>query len=255
MLPANRTKLLETVSPDDRVLDIGGWADPFERADWVVDMFPYETRGLYERRGWIEPRADRARERFSKDTWVERDVCDREPFPFDDDQFDLVICSHTLEDIRDPVWVCSEMARIGKAGYIEVPSRLEEQSWGVVGPFVGWTHHHWLIDVFDDGIEFVFKPHVIHSVRDYQFPRSFWEQLTDEERVESLWWEGSFTAKERVIFELESDDISYLREYVDREMAARGFERPREGRLQSRFRARAGRFAARLRSRGGAPAG
>jgi hypothetical protein len=37
-----------------------------------------------------------------------------------------VICSHTLEDIRDPLWVCSEMIRIGKAGYIELPRGLQK---------------------------------------------------------------------------------------------------------------------------------
>src|SRR5204863_8798249 len=37
--------------------------------------------------------------------------------------------------------------RVGKAGYIEVPSRLEEQTLGVHGPWVGWSHHRWLVDV------------------------------------------------------------------------------------------------------------
>ena len=71
---------------------------------------------------------------LQRDTWIQRDICDREPYPFDDDELDFVICSHTLEDVRDPIWVCSEMARIAKAGYIEVPSRLEEQSYGFQGP-------------------------------------------------------------------------------------------------------------------------
>src|SRR5689334_18099709 len=124
MLESARAKLLAELPPDALVLDVGGWADPFERADWVIDRRPYATRGLYERRGWIEPR-DRGPERFSETTWIERDICDREPFPFDDDGVDFVICSQTLEDVRDPVWVCSEIERVGRAGYIETPSRLE----------------------------------------------------------------------------------------------------------------------------------
>ena len=51
--------------------------------------------------------------------------------------FDFAICSHTLEDVCDPVWVCEELARVAKAGYIEVPSRLEEQAWSFQGPWVG----------------------------------------------------------------------------------------------------------------------
>ena len=62
-----------------------------------------------------------------------------------------MICSHTLEDVRDPIWVCSEIQRVAKAGYIEVPSRLEEQSYGFQGPWVGWGHHHWLIEVHGTG--------------------------------------------------------------------------------------------------------
>ena len=222
MLKASRERLLEQLEPDDVVLDVGGWGDPFERANWIMDLFPYETRGLYERRGWVEERSET--ERFSKETWVQRDICDREPFPFADDELDFVICSHTLEDIRDPIWVCSEIQRIGKAGYVEVPSRLEEQSWGVTGEFVGWAHHHWLIDVSEDAIEFVFKPHVIHSVPSYYFPNRFWRQLSEREKVQSLWWQGSFSATERVIFDESSETLEYLSDFVEREMIARGFE-------------------------------
>jgi SAM-dependent methyltransferase len=223
MLEAVRAKLLADLAPDAAVLDIGGWADPFERADWVVDQFPYESRGLYERRGWIDPPRDRGPERFTAETWVQRDVCERTPLPFDADQFDFVVCSHTLEDLRDPVWVCSEIARVGKKGYIEVPSRLEEQSWGVAGEYVGWPHHHWLIDVEGQSIQFVFKSHAIHSLASYHFPREFWRGLSEQERVQSLWWTGGFEARERVMFDEDEETSEYLRGYVERESLARGF--------------------------------
>jgi len=253
MLESTRAKLLERLQPGDVVLDVGSWADPFERADWVIDLFPYETRGLYERRGWTKPRAGAGEERFSETTWIQRDVCDREPFPFADGEIDFAICSHTLEDVRDPVWVCSELQRVAKAGYIEVPSRLEEQSWGVGGgEFVGWTHHHWLIDVGEASIEFVFKTHVIHSVPEYYFPHSFWLGLREEEKVQTLWWEGSFAYRERVIFEDSLETIAYLRDFVQAEMAARGFKRPRELRsLPARARARGAALGRRLRERAG----
>ena len=118
MLDQSRERILSEVADDALVLDIGGWGKPFPRADWVVDMKDYATRGLYGR----EPGGE---ERFSADTWVQRDVCDPEPLPFEDDRFDFVVCSQTLEDIRDPVRVCAEIMRVGKAGYIETPSRLE----------------------------------------------------------------------------------------------------------------------------------
>ena len=44
MLEAAREALLDHLDDRDLVLDIGGWADPFERADWVLDFLPYDTR-------------------------------------------------------------------------------------------------------------------------------------------------------------------------------------------------------------------
>ena len=207
MLQSSRERILQHLSDDDLVLDVGGWASPLPRADWVIDLMPYETRGLYG-----DP-PDPEAERFAPDTWVRRDICDREPWPFEDDRFDFVICSHTLEDVRDPVWVCAEIQRVGRAGYVEVPSRLEEQAYGIQGPWVGWGHHHWLIDVRDDGIEFVFKHHVLHGRESDHFPAGFAESLSEGERVQTLWWEGSFGCRERVLVDAEEVD-SYLAGFV-----------------------------------------
>jgi hypothetical protein len=192
---------------DDLVLDVGGWGKPLPRADWVLDLMPYETRGLYD----YVP--DPEQERFSAETWVERDICDRDPWPFTEKQFDFAVCAHTLEDVRDPVWVCSELIRVAKAGYIEVPSRLEEQIYGIQGPWVGWGHHHWLIDVVGDRIEFVFKHHVVHGRSSDHFPADFWSSLSDEEKVETLWWEGSFEYGERVLIGADALD-RYVGDFV-----------------------------------------
>src|SRR3954464_6299523 len=98
MLETSVRTILERLRPDDVVLDIGAWGRPFTRADWVMDLEPYETRGLYGRHG-------PAPERFSADTWIRRDICAVEPYPFADKQIDFVVCSHTLEDVRDPLRV------------------------------------------------------------------------------------------------------------------------------------------------------
>jgi methyltransferase family protein len=210
--------MLGMLGPSDLVLDIGGGASPFPRADWVIDLMAYEKRGLY---GY----EDKGPERFGADTWIQRDICDREPYPFADKEIDFVICSHTLEDVRDPVWVCSEMNRIAKAGYIEVPSRLEEQSYGFRGPWVGWGHHHWLIDVFDGGIQFVFKTHSIHGRPTDYFPLGFSAALSSEERVQTLWWEGEFRYAERLM--ANADEVqAYLSEFVAENLGRHGYSRP-----------------------------
>jgi len=238
MLDSARARLLEMLGPDDVVLDIGGWADPLERADWVVDLMPYETRGSYSREGWSADRPAAA-ERFSAQTWIQRDVCAREPLPFADGEIDFVVCSHTLEDIRDPVWVCSEMVRVARAGYVEVPSRLEEQSWGVAGEFVGWTHHNWLVDVDAEAqaIEFVFKPHSIHGDPAFYLPFELWRALEPAERVQSLWWQGSFGFRERVLADPQ-ETAEYLGGFAAAVRAERGLEQPRAS-LRGRARAAA----------------
>jgi len=218
MLESTRKHLLDSIDDAAAVLDIGGWADPFARANWVIDLMPYETRGMYEREGWVGARQER--ERFTRDTWIVRDLCSHEPYPFGDDEFDFVICAQTLEDLRDPIWVCHEINRIGKAGYIEVPSRLEEQSWGVAGPFVGWSHHRWLIDISDGRINFSQKLHSIHARPDQHFPAGFWHALSEEERIQTLRWEGTFAYGERITLDAEESN-RYLSDFVTRELAKR----------------------------------
>ena len=215
MLPAKRARILEQLSGDALVLDVGGWADPFERADWVLDLLPYETRGLYAHPS--QDPGERGAERFTADTWVCRDICDHEPWPFDDDQFDFAICSHTLEDVRDPVRVCSELNRVAKAGYLEVPSREEEQSRGVHGPWVGWSHHRWICDVDANGISFVAKPHLLHYADGLSFPAGFAESLADAERVAALFWQGEFGYGERIFM-----DGGELEEYLGAPVRSRG---------------------------------
>jgi len=203
MFDPNVNQLITLLRPDDKVLDIGGWARPFNRANFVIDAEPYDTRGYY---GASRPAQGGERERFSNDTWIVRDICEKTPFPFRDKEIDYVICSHTLEDIRDPLFVCSEMRRIAKAGYIEVPSRMLETCRGVEPGQVGWTHHRWLIDIDETArsISFLMKFHMIHSSFRFSFPAKVAQAAPPERQVQWLFWEGDFTFGERTIHGVEN---------------------------------------------------
>lgn len=236
MIRSSVDRILRELPDDALVLDVGGWGKPFRRADAVIDRMPYATRGLYGFDG-EEP------ERFDEGGWVIWDICARQAWPFGDKQFDFVICSQTLEDLRDPIWVCSEMERVARAGYIEVPSRLEEQSYGVQGPWVGWGHHHWLVDVEGRHISFVFKHHVIHGRPSAYFPAGFVKLLNEEERTSQLWWESSFTFDERIFADPENLD-AYLDTFVEEEMRRR--QLPRHDLSERSLRRRAGGRVKRL---------
>ena len=68
----------------------------------------------------------------------------KKKLPFNDKEFDFVIASHVAEHVEDISFFLSELARIGKKGYIEVPTRLEDNL-----VFENKKAHIWHL-VFDD---------------------------------------------------------------------------------------------------------
>ncbi len=229
MLAQNVDLLLMRLKPDDLVLDVGGWACPFNRAQWILDAQPYGTRGFYRTFGGM-PSQGGSREWFSERTWVQRDICEKAPWPFDDKQFDVVICSHTLEDLRDPLYVCSEMIRVGKSGYVEVPSRAFESCLGVErSGQAGLAHHRWLIEIDGNSVTFLQKLHMIHADWRFALPPRYRRRLTPSSSVQWLWWQGSFEFAEREVHGLRAQEAE-LANY-----AQSTFPRPRLWFSASRF--------------------
>jgi|SRR5579885_3002859 len=219
MLEENADQILRRLDDRSVVLDIGGWARPFNRANYVIDAEPYETRGFYSdprqaaKRGWYAPAQGGVREWFNRSTWIQRDICDKTPFPFGDKEIDFVICSHTLEDVRDPLWVCSEMIRVARRGYIEVPSRLAESSRGMLRNQVGWAHHRWLVEIAGDHVCFTMKYHMIHSHWRFSMPARKFRRLPERSQVQWLFWEDSFKFSEQTIHN-PAKIAEYLEEFI-----------------------------------------
>lgn len=143
--------LLDALPADARILDAGGWLQPLLRATHVADLFPYETR---RGRRQLEPVAG---ERFTAATWMRVDFLSpnfRLPVP--DKFFDFAYCSQTIEDLVNPVPLLRELDRVARAGVIESPSRLAEQTLGIrdrMASAPGHPHHHWIVDPAPDRIE------------------------------------------------------------------------------------------------------
>ena len=117
------------IKPKWKVLELGSGRYPFKRADVHIDFdVSFVPKG----------------------TGIELDVS-HDPIPFPDKHFDFVYARHLLEDVYDPFFLCEEMSRVAKAGFIETPSPAAEMARGVDGnpnpgdSYRGYHHHRYII--------------------------------------------------------------------------------------------------------------
>lgn len=179
-----------------RVLDVGGARELSRYATHVIDILSCEVA----RAAWGRYFVERP---IPLENWVVHDICEARPFPFPDKCFDFAICSHTLEDVRDPIRVCAELSRVAKRGYVEAPSPLLELTRGVDPAgrcWVGYYHHRWLVEVEDGELVFLFKPHFLYASRRFHFPQRYMVRWQREGKAYTqLFWEGELRAREKVI--------------------------------------------------------
>jgi hypothetical protein len=69
-----------------------------------------------------------------------------------DGKFDYCICTHTLEDIYNPVTALELIPQVAKQGVISMPSLLTELSRHDSSAWTGYPHHRWVFDQQDGGI-------------------------------------------------------------------------------------------------------
>ncbi|MDP1955360.1 MAG: class I SAM-dependent methyltransferase [Polaromonas sp.] len=93
------------------VLEVGSGGSPYFRSNVLCDAYEETQERFF---------APLIHDRPTVLAFVEQ-------LPFKDDSFDFVIASHVLEHSADPEKFLSEIQRVGKAGYIEVPDALMER--------------------------------------------------------------------------------------------------------------------------------
>ena len=71
-------------------------------------------------------------------------ILENNDLPFDDNHFDFVISSHVMEHVKDLEHFIKEIQRVSKKGYIELPTKLEDNL-----VFENKKEHLWQMD-FDD---------------------------------------------------------------------------------------------------------
>ena len=109
-------------NPDWKILDIGCGYGANKYATTICDILDLSQH--YKNKSFIK-------------------INDKK-LPFKDKEFDFVIASHVAEHVEDVSYFLNELSRIGKKGYIEVPTRLEDNL-----VFENKKAHIWHL-VFDD---------------------------------------------------------------------------------------------------------
>ncbi len=121
-------------------------------------------------------------------------ILENNDLPFDDNHFDFVISSHVMEHVKDLEHFIKEIQRVSKKGYIELPTKLEDNL-----VFENKKEHLWQMD-FDDVnhklliskkiqfLEPVLTVSTIQKMREY-FRSSlilelFWENKIEYEFIE-----------------------------------------------------------------------
>jgi hypothetical protein len=140
---------IKSITPNFRVIDIGGvaggsWSSPY--IDMCVDINAGDS-----------------------DTSMAFDICNWEQWSKLADHvatfglFDYCICTHTLEDIYDPVTALRWMPRIARAGVITTPSPRTELS-RHEGGYLGYIHHRWIFTEEDGKMLLVPKLSVLEGL-------------------------------------------------------------------------------------------
>ena len=159
------------------VLDVGAGQEAHPRADVVVDKYVADD---FERGAGLD---------VSKALVV----ADGHALPFADGAFDYAIAAHVVEHATDPVRFAAELSRVADAGFVQVPSRESELTFG-------WRFHPWLVDLDEDGT-LVFHPRgaaeaplgpFFHRIFTESTMLGVWFGANRDTWHHTLHWTGSF---------------------------------------------------------------
>ena len=160
-----------------KILDIGCGYSANEFATTICDV--QDLSGFYKEKNFIK--------------------LENKSLPFKDNEFDFVIASHVLEHVEDFKFFIKELERVSNKGYIELPTKLEDNL-----VFENKKDHLWHMDFNDvdskliisnklQFVEPILTVSVAHKLRK-NFKSSF---------VIELYWEN------KIDYDYKNDEESY----------------------------------------------
>jgi len=156
--------------------------------------------------------------------------------PLADKSFDFVYCRHTLEDLYNPLLICAEMNRVGKAGYIETPSPIAEAAKGVDYQSPAWRgYHHHRYFVWGEGDTLMFMAK--YPILEHIVMEGIEDKLVEHLNKHPLYWNTYFFWEGTLKFRLlEHDkDFRITRDYPKRVVEAIEQARKNTMDVQKRF--------------------
>ena len=160
-----------------KILDVGGSVNTYPGTTHVIDL---------------------SAPKDEKIEFCNMDICSGK-WPYPDKYFDFVNCAETLEDVKDPIFICKELMRVAKSGRITVPHFTTELTRGIdpwpgADKYVGYTHHRWIVIFKDNILTFIPKWASVHTVD--------WVEHTPGAPLQrfELKWEGTFNFEEKQFF-------------------------------------------------------
>ncbi|MFC1710091.1 methyltransferase domain-containing protein [Patescibacteria group bacterium] len=186
LLTDNKIKEIVKIVKSDKVLDVGGsmMQHKMIKVDTLVDIIrpeeaPYKTSKLTAKK------------------FVRVDIT-KEKFPFKDNEFDVCLCTHTLEDLSDPTNAIDEMSRVAKRGLIITPSmgydlvfsKFDITNWLIGSRRVpGLAHHKWFFVKEGERLRIIPKNYPL--LYSWKYHMTKW--LGDKEMVHT--WKGNINYK------------------------------------------------------------
>ena len=119
----NNIEKLLLEKPEWKVLEVGCGYSANKRANVICDIL--DLSNFYQNRKFVK--------------------LTEKKLPFSNNEFDFVIASHVLEHIEDIDFFIKELQRVSSKGYIEVPTKLEDNL-----VFENKKDHFWHMDFDDD---------------------------------------------------------------------------------------------------------
>ncbi len=162
-------KILKENQNNWKILDIGCNIAPVEFAQTVADVQNFS--------------------KFYKDKNKKFVLIKDKTLPFSNNQFDFVYASHVIEHVEDVSFFISELKRISRQGYIELPSILEDN---IVLSSNSSDDHKWMFKFNDvekvllvEKKKQLIEPFITHGVLFDSLRKNFRSSLVLE-----LYWEN-----------------------------------------------------------------